>query len=45
MEPQRFRFKGLLLDMDGTVIDTTPAIIKHWTAYAPQQGIGPEELY
>lgn len=26
-------FSGLLFDMDGTIIDSTPAIIKHWHKY------------
>ncbi len=23
-------FDGLLFDMDGTIIDSTPAVVKHW---------------
>jgi glycerol 3-phosphatase-1 len=23
-------FHGLLFDMDGTIIDSTPAVVKHW---------------
>lgn len=26
----RETFDGLLFDMDGTIIDSTPAVIKHW---------------
>lgn len=28
--PQKVVFKGLLFDMDGTIIDSTNAIVKHW---------------
>jgi hypothetical protein len=30
VSPQRAVFKGLLFDMDGTIIDSTDAIVKHW---------------
>lgn len=26
----RVSFKGLLFDMDGTIIDSTEAVVKHW---------------
>ena len=26
-------FDGFLFDMDGTIIDSTPAVIKHWHTY------------
>lgn len=26
-------FAGFLFDMDGTIVDTTKAITKHWNAY------------
>ncbi|GAO13948.1 hypothetical protein UVI_02035020 [Ustilaginoidea virens] len=28
--PQRASFSGFLFDMDGTIIDSTAAIVKHW---------------
>lgn len=28
--PQVHSFAGLLFDMDGTLIDSTDAIVKHW---------------
>jgi hypothetical protein len=31
--PQRAVFKGLLFDMDGTIIDSTAAVEKHWHTY------------
>lgn len=27
---ERVSFAGFLFDMDGTIIDSTPAIVKHW---------------
>lgn len=28
--PFEVTFKGLLFDMDGTIIDSTAAVVKHW---------------
>lgn len=28
--PQRITFDGFLFDMDGTIIDSTEAVVKHW---------------
>jgi glycerol 3-phosphatase-1 len=28
--PETVAFDGLLFDMDGTIIDSTPAVVKHW---------------
>jgi glycerol-1-phosphatase len=28
--PQQVTFDGLLFDMDGTIIDSTEAVVKHW---------------
>lgn len=33
--PQQVSFAGFLFDMDGTIIDSTPAIVKHWHKYVP----------
>lgn len=27
---QEISFSGFLFDMDGTIIDSTPAVVKHW---------------
>ena len=27
---QSIKFDGLLFDMDGTIIDSTAAVVKHW---------------
>lgn len=28
--PETHRFAGILFDMDGTIVDSTDAIVKHW---------------
>ena len=30
--PETVHFDGLLFDMDGTIIESTPAVVKHWQA-------------
>jgi hypothetical protein len=30
---EQVSFSGFLFDMDGTIIDSTPAIVKHWHTY------------
>ncbi|KAM3071413.1 DL-glycerol-3-phosphatase [Clarireedia jacksonii] len=37
--PQRAVFSGLLFDMDGTIIDSTDAIVKHWHKLGEELGI------
>jgi hypothetical protein len=38
--PQEVTFSGLLFDMDGTIIDSTDAVVKHWHRFAfPTQRI------
>ncbi len=32
-------FRGALFDMDGTLIDSTPAVIRSWTRLAEEQGV------
>ena len=29
-EPETHLFDGLLFDLDGTIVDSTDAIVKHW---------------
>ena len=31
--PEIYNFAGILLDMDGTIVDSTDAIVKHWHKY------------
>jgi glycerol 3-phosphatase-1 len=30
LPPQELEFDGFLFDMDGTIIDSTEAVVKHW---------------
>jgi glycerol 3-phosphatase-1 len=32
--PQEATFEGLLFDRDGTIIDSTEAVVKHWHRFA-----------
>jgi sugar-phosphatase len=37
-------FAAVVFDMDGTLIDSTPVVIRSWTRWAVEHGIPPEEL-
>ncbi|EEY18322.1 phosphatase yfbT [Verticillium alfalfae VaMs.102] len=37
--PERATFDGFLFDMDGTIIDSTPAIEKHWHSIGQDIGV------
>jgi len=37
-------FAAVLFDMDGTLIDSTPAVERSWTRWAAEQGIDPYRL-
>lgn len=37
-------FEAVIFDMDGTLIDSTPAVIRSWTIWAGEQGIALERL-
>lgn len=37
-------FAAVLFDMDGTLIDSTPAVERSWTAWAPHFGVEMEQL-
>ncbi|KAH7026563.1 haloacid dehalogenase-like hydrolase [Microdochium trichocladiopsis] len=39
--PQNITFKGLLFDMDGTIIDSTAAVEKHWHTVGNEIGVDP----
>ncbi|PHH58922.1 hypothetical protein CDD81_4152 [Ophiocordyceps australis] len=41
---QRLSFSGFLLDMDGTIIDSTEAIVKHWQRIGDEIGVSPSEI-
>lgn len=38
------RFAGVIFDMDGTLVDSTPAIVRAWTAWAIDFGITADQL-
>ncbi|KAL7927641.1 HAD-like domain-containing protein [Trichoderma austrokoningii] len=44
LPPQEVAFSGFLFDMDGTIIDSTPAVIKHWHAVGEEIGVAPEVI-
>jgi len=39
----KIRFKGILFDLDGVLVDSTPAVARVWTWWAKQHGFDPEE--
>ncbi|KAJ9625332.1 uncharacterized protein PV06_07564 [Exophiala oligosperma] len=42
--PQLLSAHGLLFDFDGTIIDSTEAVIKHWHKEAAEMGVDPEVI-
>ncbi|ATY61616.1 glycerol-3-phosphate phosphatase [Cordyceps militaris] len=42
--PLQVSFSGFLWDMDGTIIDSTPAIEKHWETIGNEIGVDPETI-
>ena len=40
--PERVAFDGFLFDMDGTIIDSTNAIVKHWSTVGEEIGVDPK---
>jgi hypothetical protein len=42
--PVTAHFNGVLLDMDGTLIDSTPAIVKHWHRLGAEMGVDPTTI-
>ncbi|KAI1105181.1 HAD-like protein [Jackrogersella minutella] len=42
--PFEVSFKGLLFDMDGTIIDSTAAVVKHWQTVGKEIGVDPEVI-
>lgn len=37
-------FAGVIFDMDGTLIDSTPAVLRAWAVWAGEHGLTPEDL-
>jgi beta-phosphoglucomutase-like phosphatase (HAD superfamily) len=44
MYSKTLKSKGFLFDMDGTLIDTTPQVIKFWTDIAIAHNIDPAKV-
>ncbi|KAI9739009.1 MAG: hypothetical protein M1818_005323 [Claussenomyces sp. TS43310] len=42
--PEEITVRGMLFDMDGTIIDSTNAIIKHWYKLGKELGVDPEVI-
>ncbi|KAL2146677.1 hypothetical protein VTI28DRAFT_2827 [Corynascus sepedonium] len=42
--PETVTFDGLLFDMDGTIIDSTAAIVKHWETIGQEIGVEPKVI-
>ncbi|KAL4976811.1 HAD-like domain-containing protein [Aspergillus desertorum] len=42
--PQILTFDGLLSDFDGTIIDSTDAIVKHWHKIGAELGVDPKAI-
>jgi sugar-phosphatase len=38
------RFAAVLFDMDGTLVDSTPAVVRSWLRWAEEEGIDPRRL-
>lgn len=44
MAKTQIQCKALLFDLDGVLIDSTPAVARVWSAWARQRGFNPEEV-
>ncbi|KAI9367328.1 HAD-like domain-containing protein [Aspergillus egyptiacus] len=42
--PQTLTFDGLLSDFDGTIVDSTDAIVKHWHKIGAELGVDPKTI-
>jgi glycerol 3-phosphatase-1 len=42
--PEAVTFDGLLFDMDGTIIDSTDAVVKHWETIGKEIGVDPKVI-
>jgi sugar-phosphatase len=37
-------FAAVLFDMDGTLLDSTPAVVRSWVTWAQEEGVDPRDL-
>ncbi|MDN5725077.1 MAG: HAD-IA family hydrolase [Propionibacteriales bacterium] len=37
-------FDGIIFDMDGTLIDSTPAVLRSWVTWGSELGLSPDQL-
>lgn len=44
MEPMKTQCRGVLFDLDGVLVDSTPAVARVWTLWANKHGFVPEEV-
>ncbi|KAF5020641.1 hypothetical protein F66182_7348 [Fusarium sp. NRRL 66182] len=44
LPPQEITLDGFLFDMDGTIIDSTDAVVKHWETIGNEIGVAPEVI-
>ncbi|KAK7951995.1 HAD-like protein [Apiospora aurea] len=42
--PVKAGFRGLLFDMDGTIIDSTAAVVNHWHTVGAEIGVDPQVI-
>jgi sugar-phosphatase len=44
MELMKIRCRGVLFDLDGVLVDSTPAVARVWTIWAKKHGFDPDEV-
>ena len=44
MERMKIQCRGVLFDLDGVLVDSTPAVARVWTTWANKHGFVPEEV-
>lgn len=44
MVAMEIRCRALLFDMDGVLVDSTPAVARVWTAWATERGLDPDDV-
>jgi glycerol 3-phosphatase-1/sugar-phosphatase len=45
MVTQILESKAFLFDLDGTLIDTTPMVVKYWTDLANEYSLDPAQVH